>query len=135
MLLFKVFLNGKLVSTAGAPDLSVLSHMVTAVGRLGPDSQGASGQKEGVRLELRTSGMTSRASSPSNIHITWVSEDDLKVGDEVTVKILEGAKADMPYEPEVEAIEDSREREAELERQRFEYAKKFYFENRHKYEG
>jgi hypothetical protein len=96
MILFELRVNGKLVARAGADALSVLSHTVTARGMLGTASAGTSNVKEGHRLEASLTGLTSRQSEPKNVHVAWYSNRALSVGDELSVRIVEGTDASEP---------------------------------------
>lgn len=96
MIVFELLVNGKVVVRGGAEDLSVLSHSVTARGVLGGASLGTSNVKDRAVLEASLSGLTSRASEPSNVHQLWHQSRDLQVGDEITVRILESSVADTP---------------------------------------
>ncbi len=90
MIVFEIRLNGELVARGGAHELSVLSHTVTAVGVLGSESRGTSNVKEGYCLETHLTGLTSRDSEPKNVHMTWYSNRTLRVGDELSLRIVEG---------------------------------------------
>jgi len=131
MLIYQVLLNGELVSRAGATDLSVLTATINSVGQLGPASEGADSQREGMRLWLEVSGLSSR----TKLHPNWGGQRELKIGDEVTVQITEGDNADPVPEPSKEAFEQMRRQLADLDRNRFESAKRFYLENRERYES
>ena len=64
MVIFELYINDELVSTAGAEDLSVLSQTLSAVGKLGVESHGAQRKRQGLEIELNLGGLTSRASEP-----------------------------------------------------------------------
>ena len=134
MVAFELFLNGERVSTAGAEDLSVLSQTLSAVGKLGAESRGTQQSRAGFEIQLNLGGLTSRSSEPSNVHLDWYN-GRISVGAEITVRISEGDKADEPLTPEPEAIERARVRNEELEKRRFEDAKRYYFENKERYES
>ena len=134
MVVFELFLNGECVSTAGAEDLSVLSQTMSAVGKLGAESRGTQQIRDGFEIQLNLGGLTSRSSEPSNIHLDWYN-GQIGVGDEITVRISEGDKADKSLTPEPEAIERARVRNRELEKRRFEDAKAFYLANKDRYES
>jgi hypothetical protein len=87
-----------------------------------------------MKVELGLGGLTTRTSEPSGIHFTWLNQE-LKVGDEVTVQVIESETADEPLKPDEEAIARSMRHNKDLERKRFESCKRFYLANRHKYEG
>ena len=95
MIAFEVKLNEELLATAGADDLSVLTAIVTAVGKLGPNSAGAGQREDDYELELTVGGLTSRTAGASNEHLDWTKRS-LKPGDVVTVKLIEADVADLP---------------------------------------
>ncbi len=96
MIVFELLVNGESVARAGANDLSVLSHTLTACGVLGEESLGTTTVKSGHVLELALTGLTSRHSDLQNVHRQWYSSRELHVGDEVTVRILEVDAKDIP---------------------------------------
>ena len=53
MIAFKLELNGESLGTAGADDLSVLTAIVSAVGKLGPKSTGAHQREHHYDIELQ----------------------------------------------------------------------------------
>jgi hypothetical protein len=95
MIIFELLLNGKLLARGGAADLCVLSQTITARGALGEKSLGTKDVKESYFLEASLTGLTSRSSEPANVHHVW-DQSTLRVGDELTVRIVEGGHADMP---------------------------------------
>ena len=95
MIVFEVLLNGALVATAGAENLSVLSHTVTAYGKLGPTSQGTSSVKDSYVLDAGVTGLTSSAEEPKHVHLQWYGAR-IGVGDEMTVRVVERPSADTP---------------------------------------
>jgi hypothetical protein len=77
---FKVYLNGKRLCTAGIGDDGVLCTIINHVtGR---------GRNE---LDLRVGGLI----SPLDEHVDWENRD-LRVGDEVRIKIVEIESSDKP---------------------------------------
>ena len=66
MIVFELLVNGESVARAGANDLSVLSHTLTACGVLGEESLGTTTVKSGHVLELALTGLTSRRSQESS---------------------------------------------------------------------
>jgi hypothetical protein len=128
MIVFEVFLNNKPVARAGSPDSAVLAAIVDAAGKLGPESRGARGKREGVELTLSVGGLTAREANKDE-YLTWVRNPNLKVGDEITVRIVEAGTADDALERKSasEVYED-------MECRKFYWAKKTYFELKDKYE-
>jgi len=95
MIAFEIELNGELLGTAGADDLSVLTAIVTALGKLGPNSTGARQRERHYDIELTVGGLTSRAEGSSDEHLDWIRRA-LKTGDVVTVRLFETDGVDAP---------------------------------------
>lgn len=95
MIVFDLLINGELVSSAGAEDLSVLSHTVTARGKLGPASQGTSDVKDTSILEVSLTGLSSSADEPRHVHLQW-HHAQANVGDEITIRIVERPTPGIP---------------------------------------
>lgn len=95
MLVFDLIINGKLVATAGAEDLCVITGHLTAVGKLGATSLGAQVRRKGIEIKCELGGMTARNIEPTNVHLHW-SNTILKVGDEVMFRVRESLTADPP---------------------------------------
>ncbi|MEW6741241.1 MAG: hypothetical protein AB1486_00655 [Planctomycetota bacterium] len=127
MIMFDVSLNGKRVALAGAKDLEVLTTHVTATGKLGPATMTPRGSV--YDLYLSVTGLTGRKRGPDE-HLRWFPLRPLEVGDEILVRITEGATAQQPA-----SRESARQFSRTFERQRFESAKAAYFGLRRKYEG
>ena len=87
MVVFEVSVNGQIVALAGQDDLGVLSAIVNAVGVLGPNSKGTYKIKEGFELYLSVGGKGSNTIK-SEEEKSMTKYLNLKIGDEVTVKIL-----------------------------------------------
>jgi hypothetical protein len=81
VLAIEVHLNGDKVTVAGAEELSVLTAAVAVV-RL---KDGAAPQ-----VFLQVGGMTAQE------HLDWITKQDLKPGDSVTLRVLEVQEADPP---------------------------------------
>lgn len=127
MIAFEIEVNGISLGRAGSDDLSVLAACVTAVGKLGEQSQGSAKCETNYYAELHVGGLTSRANAVKNEHLDWIKQN-LKPGDVVTIRILESTSADAP----VSATPARTEEDYKLQ---FEWAKKVYLENRDKFEG
>ena len=95
MIAFEVELNGESLGTAGADDLSVLTAIVKAVGKLGPNSSGARQREHHYDLELTVGGLTSRAGAACDEHFDWV-ERKLKPGDVITIRVVDAERGDTP---------------------------------------
>ncbi len=81
MPVFHVQLNGKKVSTAGVGKLGVLSAIVSWVQRAGVDAA----------MTLHVGGLI----TPTAEHVRWLDRN-LKVGDEVCIRVIEDAPIDRP---------------------------------------
>jgi len=126
MIVFEIKLNGESIGRAGTDDLSVLTAIVSAVGKLGANSQGASDEKDTYHVDLSVGGLTARADAAKDEHLDWLKQR-LKPGDVIAITILESRSADAPTSTKPAHTEDAF-------RQQFEWAKKFYLENRDKFE-
>jgi hypothetical protein len=124
---FSVKLNGKSLGTAGTSDASVLSAIISAVGKLGSDSRGAKGNDHTFYIEFTLGGLTSRAEPKTDEHLTWIREP-LKIGDSVTIQVLEAAEASAPTSSTPVKTESD-------EARYFQWAKSFYLANRDKYDA
>ena len=95
MFVFEVLLNGKLVATAGAENLGVLTQSLCAYGKLGPASLGTRTVKDTCFVDARVGGLTSAAEASEQVHLEWFCER-VGVGDEMTVRVVERPDADAP---------------------------------------
>lgn len=134
MLVLELRINGKLVSTAGADNLSVLGAHVTALGKLGDNSLGTKVLKDGIELRCEMTGLTSREGEPHNIHLSWFCSEGMEVGDEVTITIKEADSADSPQVPLEQAAMKQKTSNEKIERIRFESARDTYLLLKDKYE-
>jgi hypothetical protein len=126
MIAFEIELNGESLATAGTEDLSVLDAIVCAVGKLGRESQGAQRHQHDHEIELTVGGLTSRADHSADEHLVWIKRT-LKLGDVVTLRLVDAVSVDAPRSSQPARTD-------EVNRQQYEWAKKFYFENRDKFE-
>jgi hypothetical protein len=129
LIVLEVLLNGKRFARAGTEDMGVLSTHVTGVGKLGRQSRGTKGAPKEYDLDLHVGGLTSRTRRPDE-HLRWGPRKTLKIGDEVTVRILAATSADLP------SRRSPREGDARRpsDRERYEFAKTLYFRLRSKFE-
>jgi hypothetical protein len=127
MYAFKVSLNKNEPVVAGAPDLGVLSAILTATGKLGPKSI-PHREDETQDFTFQLGGLTSRAKGEADEHLVWLQVDELNVGDMVTIEIVETEKVHG-----IISGKEAEQREHD-EREYFEHCKKAYFEMRGKYE-
>jgi hypothetical protein len=127
MIVFEIELNGELLGRAGTNDLCVLTAIITAVGKLGPDSQGSAKHETTYHADLSVGGLSARAKAAEDEHLDWLKQR-LAPGDIVTIKIVESPSADSPTSSKPAHTED-------VFKQQFESAKQFYLENRDKFDG
>jgi hypothetical protein len=129
VIVLEVLLNGKRFARAGTEDMGVLSTHVTGLGKLGPRSRGTKGAPQAYDLDLHVGGLTSRTNRADE-HLRWGPRKSLKIGDEVTVRILETRNADAPSRRSPQQGDTRRP----SERERYEFAKALYFKLRNKFE-
>ena len=91
MPVFHVYLNGKKVSTAGVGELGVLGTHVSWVRRAGEHTLSRKPERVEEELRLRVGGLI----SPDDEHVRWLDRD-LKVGDEVSIRVAEDGRVDRP---------------------------------------
>jgi hypothetical protein len=127
MYAFKVQINGQEPLVGGAEDLSVLTAIVTATGKLGSASfpQRDDGTKD---IDFRLGGLTARGEGKKDEHLTWLEATALKPGDRISIEIVETDTADP-----VVGGKEAEER-AHDERAYFEHCRRAYLELREKYE-
>ena len=94
MIAFEVSLNEKRICVAGAEDLGVLSAHVTACGKLGKKTVPFRPDDASDEIHYSVGGLTSRPKSQTNVHVRWASDRQLRVGDVVTVRVIETETAD-----------------------------------------
>ncbi len=128
MFALKVQINNDTPVTGGAKDLGVLSALLTCSGKLGPASVPFR-DDETQDFTFRLGGLTSRANGELDEHLVWLEHRKLKLGDKVTVQIVETDNVD--------AVRSGRvaEEAADDERVYFEHCKQAYFDLRGKYES
>ena len=93
----EVCVNGKRIALAGEESLAVLTASVSAVGKLGPKSAGSKRRVTGdADIDMHVGGLTSRGDRRSDEHLRWGPRQELKPGDEVTIKVLDSETFDPP---------------------------------------
>jgi hypothetical protein len=127
MYALKTRINDDLPIIGGADDLGVLSAMVTCSGHLGSASQ-LGKENESYHFNFSLSGLTSRAPGNTNENLIWMQRHDMKVGDVVTIEIVQVDKASATISESEVAKAVSEEREY------FEHVKKAYLKLRDKFE-
>ena len=85
---FEVTVNGVKVCTAGVGDSGVLTSILSLVKR-----------NDSETLDLRVGGLAHRTADVTE-HLEWFRQD-LDVGDEITIKIVEAFECDEPGSKEV----------------------------------
>lgn len=124
----RVRINDEAPVIAGADDLGVLNATVTCVGKLGSGSRSPH-EDEPADLFITVGGLTSRASTLPDEHLKWVSQRPLRIGDVISVEILNTLDVDAPIRGE------EAEKMKHDEREYFEHCKKVYLSLREKYEA
>jgi hypothetical protein len=108
--------------------MGVLGAHVAGTGKLGPLSRHKF-KDQPYDLDLWVGGLTARARRPDE-HLRWGGRRELKVGDEIVIRILSASTADAPTERMPAQGRPSRPKE----RERFESAKAIYLALRGKFE-
>lgn len=124
----KVRINDEAPVIAGADDLGVLNAAVSCVGKLGSSSRPGR-EVEPANLFITVGGMTSRDSDVPDEHLNWVSQRPLRIGDVISVEVLDTLNVDAPISGE------EAEKRKHDEREYFEHCKKVYLSLRKKYES
>jgi hypothetical protein len=88
MFALRVRINDEEPVTGGAEDLSVISAGVTGVGLLGPASI-PSRPDEGQEFFISLGGLSPETPDSEREHLYWIKLRYLKVGDKVTIEIIE----------------------------------------------
>ena len=94
MICFDLFVNGEKLGRAGHEDIAVLTCMMVYVRPNEPADS----------LYTSLGGLYVDASQNS-IHSEWIDQLALKVGDEITVRIVESDVADRPAKERIETAE------------------------------
>lgn len=97
MLALQVTLNGQPPVVCGADDLAVLDASVSLVGRLGSATEHPR-PDEPPDMWLKASGLTSRANEADDEHIAWIRNYGLRVGDTITIVVVETENPAPPIE-------------------------------------
>jgi len=95
MIAFRLTDKNRSALLAGARDLGVLSFILCASGRLGPDSQGTRGLADRIDIDLDLRGSTARADRHTNESLIW-HRSKPGVGDTITIEVIEADQADEP---------------------------------------
>jgi len=122
----KVQINNEPPVVGGAQDLCVLSAILTLTGKLGFNAKPARDDGS-VDLSFRLGGLTARGEGQEDEHLVWLEKHELKVGDKLTLEILNSESADP-----VESGSKAQQR-ADDERAYYEHCKRAYLEMREKY--
>ena len=106
MIAFEVSLNTRKVCVAGVGDLGVLSTILSWVRREGRNTETGDPGKTEEELTLNVSGLRSSKSE----HVRW-AENELKVGDEVCVRIVDLESVDPPHHRKANDPEEDTKRQ------------------------
>ena len=87
MFALRLTINKRKPIVAGAEDLSVLSAILSLVGRLGAETADRTRGKPNMHVHL--GGLTARPGNKPDEHLNWLPHTKLKVGDRVLVEIIE----------------------------------------------
>ena len=87
MFALRLTINKRKPIVAGAEDLSVLSGIVSLVGRLGSETADSDRGKPNMHVHL--GGLTARPGKKPDEHLRWLPHTKLKVGDRVLLEIIE----------------------------------------------
>ena len=124
----RVRINDEAPVIAGADDLGVLNAIVSCVGKLGSSSR--SGREDELAdLFVTVGGLTSRASDVPDEHLNWMSLRPLRIGDVISVEVVDTLTADAAISG------NEAEKRQHDEREYFEHCKKVYLSLREKYEA
>jgi len=129
MIALKVAKNGARLCLAGAEDMGILTANVVASGVLGTKSK-KSREDQAIDFRMRVGGLTARHDAPDD-HLNWSEGVELGIGDRIEIEIVETVEADKP-----ESISPQDEKRAkENLKERFDYAKTFYFQFKDQFEN
>ncbi|MFZ6818602.1 hypothetical protein [Undibacterium sp. Ji22W] len=128
MYALKVQVNERTPIVGGTEDLGVLSAILSCSGKLG-SATNSRGRDDTKDFSFRLGGLTARFDGVQDEHLVWLEDNNLALGDRVTIEIVEVNLAD----PIIRGQEA--ETRAEDERAYFEHCKRTYFEMREKYES
>lgn len=101
---FEVTINGKKVCTAGVGDHGVLTAILALVQRH-PVIEGSQENQDAdsESLDLRVGGIANVEAGVSE-HVEWLHQD-LSVGDEITIKIIESSECNEPLSRETQYLQ------------------------------
>jgi len=88
---FQVYLNGKMICTAGVGDDGVLTTNVTSVTGIRNTSSGRSKSMQREDLFIEVGGLI----SPRREHVGWLQRS-LRLGDDVRITVVERESVDRP---------------------------------------
>lgn len=98
---FEITINGEKVCTAGVGDDGVLNSIVSFVKR----NEESEHTNHSDSLDLRVAGLANRELGVTE-HLEWVNQD-LAVGDEIVIRIIEASTCDEPQSKETTYLECS----------------------------
>ena len=110
MLCFEVYINGERRCRAGVGAAGVLSTIVSWVGKE-PQSPRKRGRTVRGEADIHVGGLYSPEPGV-NVYPRWLQEP-LKLGDEISVRIVNADTCDQPYDVHSSSKEESEKRERE----------------------
>ncbi len=128
MYALKVSINNAAPIIAGADDLGVLNAIVSCVGMLGSSSVSKRGD-DSADMSITVGGLTSRAPDVADEHLHWVSHQSLRIGDVISVEVVDTRVVDAPISGK------HAEKRRHDEREYYEHCKKVYLSLSEKYEA
>jgi hypothetical protein len=102
---FEVTINGVRVCTAGIGDAGVLTSIVSFMKRNTSETTTEAQDDNSETLDLRVGGLAQRGPGMTE-HVEWLNQN-LAVGDEIVIKIIEAFDCDEPGSKEVTVLECS----------------------------
>ncbi|MCP3876573.1 MAG: hypothetical protein GY699_25980 [Desulfobacteraceae bacterium] len=130
MIAFEVQLNGEKLIRAGQEDMCVLSTTINALGVLGNKSAGTKTIKDSFELSYSVGGLSSESDEDPGQHFQWISKPELKIDDEILVRIIEVKSADAP----ISSKPTQPLNVAEREKKWWEQCRDYYLKHKDKYE-
>lgn len=107
-------LNGQVLCTAGVGELGVLTAIVSWVRRNSALCPEGVNKEEWSAEELNLSvGGSSALGEHGHEFLDWIKEQALKVGDEMTIRILDQSKCDVPFRRRRESSDFVKEKKRE----------------------
>ena len=125
MIVMEIALNGKVLAKAGREDMGVLSAVVSASGMLGNESVGKLVGKDDSEygIDLHVGGLSAPMGGKEGEHAKWVENNEIKLGEEITIRLVEADEADAELKSNPTTYDVSEEEQ----RERWEAARDYFF--------